>query len=109
MQARSAALAGKPAPAASDDGSAAAKRLEGETTRVRREREDNERMVKEVEESVSEFSRTIDQGLKEGQEDSTTEHERRRWEDGLGVEDQVKDFIYELQRGSRSARVRREE
>lgn len=109
MQQRSAALSGKPAPAAGDDGSAFAKRLEEETTRVRREREDNERMVKDVEESVSEFSRTIDQGLKEGQEDSSTEHERRRWDDGLGVEDEVRDFIFELQRSSRSSRIRKEE
>ena len=109
MQQRSAALSGKPVPTAGDDGSASAKRLEEETTRVRREREDNERMVKDVEESVSEFSKTIDQGLKEGQEDSSTEHERRRWDDGLGVEDEVRDFIFELQRSSRSSRVRKED
>ena len=109
MQQRSAALAGKPVPAAGDDGSASAKRLEQETMRVRREREDNERMVRDVEEGVSEFSKTIESGLKEGQEDSATEHERRRWEDGLGVEDEVKDFIFEMQRSSRSSKVRREE
>ncbi|KAF2156809.1 hypothetical protein K461DRAFT_272885 [Myriangium duriaei CBS 260.36] len=108
MQQRSAALSGKPVPAA-DDGSGASKRLEAETTRVRREREDNERMVRDVEESVTEFSKTIDSSLKEGSENSETEHQRRRWEDGLGVEDEVKDFIYELQRGSRSARIRKED
>ena len=107
MQQRSAALSGKSVPAA-DDGSAS-KRLEAETLRVRREREDNERMVKDVEESVTEFSRTIDSSLKDASEDPEREHQRRRWEDGLGVEDEVKDFIYELQRGSRSARLRKEE
>merc|ERR1711977_795993 len=35
-----------------------------------------------------------------------SEHEKRRWEDGLGVEDEVKDFIFDLQRSSKSARVR---
>lgn len=108
MQQRSAALSGKAVPAA-DDGSGAAKRLETETVRVRREREDNERMVKDVEESVTEFSKTIEASLRENSEDPEIEHQRRRWEDGLGVEDEVKDFIYELQRSSRSARVRKEE
>ena len=91
MQARSAALTGKPAPAAAsgDDGAGAAKRLEDESNRVRLEREENERMVRDVEDSVTEFSRTIESSLKEGSEDAATEHERRRWEDGLGVEDEI--------------------
>jgi hypothetical protein len=111
MQARSAALTGKPAPAAAsgDDGAGAAKRLEDESNRVRLEREENERMVRDVEDSVTEFSRTIESSLKEGSEDASTEHERRRWEDGLGVEDEVKDFIFDMQRSSRTARVRKEE
>lgn len=111
MQARSAALTGKPASAAAsgDDGAGAAKRLEDESNRVRLEREENERMVRDVEDSVTEFSRTIESSLKEGSEDASTEHERRRWEDGLGVEDEVKDFIFDMQRSSRTARVRKEE
>ncbi|KAG8622958.1 hypothetical protein KVT40_007934 [Elsinoe batatas] len=108
MQQRAAALSGKAVPKG-DDGASAAKRLEEETTRVRREREDNERMVREVEESVTDFSRTIDESLRDGQEDSSREHERRRWEDGLGVEDEVKDFIYEMQRSSRSTRLRKDD
>ncbi|CAD0022833.1 unnamed protein product [Aureobasidium pullulans] len=109
MQARSAALTGKPAPAAAsgDDGAGAAKRLEDESNRVRLEREENERMVRDVEDSVTEFSRTIESSLKEGSEDAATEHERRRWEDGLGVEDEVKDFIFDMQRSSRTARIRK--
>ncbi|KAH0348693.1 hypothetical protein KCU83_g5951, partial [Aureobasidium melanogenum] len=111
MQARSAALTGKPAPAGAsgDDGAGAAKRLEDESNRVRLEREENERMVRDVEDSVTEFSRTIEASLKEGVEDAATEHERRRWEDGLGVEDEVKDFIFDMQRSSRTARIRKDE
>jgi hypothetical protein len=111
MQARSAALTGKPAPAAAtgDDGAGAAKRLEDENNRVRLEKEENERMVREVEDSVTEFSKTIEASLKEGSEDSATEHERRRWEDGLGVEDEVKDFIFDMQRSSRTTRIRKDE
>ena len=108
MQQRSAALSGKKVDVA-DDGSAAARRLEEENKRVSREREDNENMVKDVEESVTAYSSSLEQGLKEGGESAQDEHERRRWEDGLGVEDEVKDFILELQRSSRSAKVRNEE
>ena len=108
MQQRSAALSGKKVES-SDDGSGAARRLEEENHRVSREREDNEKMVRDVEDSVTEYSRNLEQGLKEGGESASDEHERRRWEDGLGVEDEVKDFIFELQRSSRSARVRNED
>ena len=108
MQARSAALTGKPAPAADDTG-AATERLENETSRIRSERENNERMIRDVEDSVNEFSRGLESSLKEGGHDTGSEHERRRWEEALGVEDEVKDFIFDLQRSSRAARVRKEE
>ena len=85
MQQRSAALSGKKVDVG-DDGSAAAGRLEEESKRVNREREDNEGMVKDVEESVTEYSRSLESSLKEGSESASDEHERRRWEDGLGVE-----------------------
>ena len=105
MQQRSATLAGKKVEASGDDG-AAAKRLEEENINVRNEKENNERMVRDVEDSVRDFARGIEDGLKEGAKDSSSEHERRRWEDALGVEDEVRDFIYDLQRVSRTARVR---
>jgi len=108
MQARSAALTGKPVPAGDDTG-AAAERLEKESSRIRSERENNERMIRDVEDSVNEYTKGLDASLKEGGHDSTSEHERRRWEDGLGVEDEVKDFIFDLQRSSRAARVRKED
>ena len=109
MQQRSAALTGKGAPAGEDDPGAAARRLEEENSKAKTERENNERMIKDVEDSVREFSRSLEDTLAQGGEDSTSEHERRRWEDGLGVEDEVRDFIFDLQRSSRSAKVRREE
>ena len=108
MQQRSAALSGKKVEPA-DDGRGAAARLEEESKRVTREREDNEKMVRDVEESVTEYSKGLESSLKEGAESASDEHERRRWQDGLGVEDEVKDFIFDLQRSSRSARVRNEE
>jgi len=108
MQQRSAALTGKKIET-SDDDLTAPKRLEEENIRIKTERENNERMVKDVEDSVREFSQGLEDSLKDGAQDSTSEHEKRRWEDGLGVEDEVKDFIFDLQRSSRSARVRNEE
>ncbi|OAX79667.1 actin cytoskeleton-regulatory complex protein PAN1 [Emergomyces africanus] len=108
MQARAAELAGRPPPSTDDDG-AAARRLEEETASVKAERERNDAMTREVEESVKEFTRSLEDSLKDVDENSTREHERRRWEEALGVEDTIKDFIYDLQRGSRTAKVRKEE
>ncbi|KAL3707932.1 actin organization and endocytosis protein [Talaromyces marneffei ATCC 18224] len=92
MQARAAELAGRPVPTSSDDEGAATRRLEEENVKIRAERERNEAMTRD-----------------EGSENSTREHERRRWEEALGVEDTIRDFIYDLQRGSRTAKVRKED
>ncbi|KAM3069189.1 actin organization and endocytosis protein [Clarireedia jacksonii] len=108
MQQRTAALTGKKIDIGNDDLDAP-KRLEEENLKIRTEKENNERMVQDVEESVRDFSRGLEDSLKEGAENSSSEHERRRWEDGLGVEDEVKDFIFDLQRSSRSARIRTED
>ena len=105
MQQRSAALTGRKVESSNEDFNAP-KRLEEENIKIRNEKENNERMVKDVEDSVRDFSRGLEDSLKDGADDSSSEHEKRRWEDGLGVEDEVKDFIFDLQRSSRSARVR---
>jgi len=104
MQQRTAALTGKKIDVSSDLD--AEKRLEEENIKARTEKETNERMVRDVEDSVRDFAKGIEDNLKEGGQDSTTEHERRRWEDALGVEDEIRDFIFDLQRSSRAARVR---
>lgn len=109
MQQRSAALTGKTTTGNQNDIGGASRRLEEENSRIRNEKDNNERMIKDVEDSVQEFSRGLEDTLTQGSEDSTSEHERRRWEDGLGVEDEVRDFIYDLQRSSRTSKIRREE
>lgn len=109
MQQRSAALTGKGAPASEDDSGAATRRLEEENSKAKTERENNESMIKDVEDSVRDFSRGLEDTLMQDGEDASSEHEKRRWEDGLGVEDEVRDFIFDLQRSSRSAKVRSEE
>lgn len=108
MQQRSAALTGKKIEVHDDD-LAAPKRLEDENLKIRHEKENNERMVKDVEDSVQEFARGLEDNIKDGAQDSTSEHEKRRWEDGLGVEDEVKDFIFDLQRSSRASKVRNDD
>lgn len=105
MQQRTAALTGKKIDVGTEDLDGP-KRLEEESIKVRTEKENNERMVRDVEDSVREFSQGIEDNLKEGGQSSGTEHEKRRWEDALGVEDEVRDFIYDLQRASRTARIR---
>ncbi|KAK8048486.1 hypothetical protein PG994_010216 [Apiospora phragmitis] len=70
------------------------------------EKDNNERMVRDVEDSVRDFAKGIEDTLKEGGKSSANEHETRRWNDALGVEDEVRDFIFDLQRDSRAARIR---
>ncbi|KAH7632089.1 hypothetical protein B0T09DRAFT_382176 [Sordaria sp. MPI-SDFR-AT-0083] len=105
MQQRTAALMGKKIDIGDDDADAP-KRLEEENIKIKTEKENNERMVRDVEDSVREFAKGIEDNLQEGARDSTSEHEKRRWEDALGVEDEVRDFIFDLQRESRAARIR---
>lgn len=105
MQQRTAALTGKKVDIGGDDLDAP-KRLEEESIKARTEKENNERMVRDVEDSVREFARGIEDNLKEGGQTSANEHEKRRWEDALGVEDEVRDFIFDLQRSSRATRIR---
>ncbi|KAI0597633.1 hypothetical protein F4775DRAFT_593102 [Biscogniauxia sp. FL1348] len=105
MQQRTAALTGKKVDVGNDD-SDAPKRLEEENLKIRTEKENNERMVRDVEDSVRDFARGIEDSLKDGGQSSANEHEKRRWEDALGVEDEVRDFIFDLQRSSRAARIR---
>ena len=108
MQARAAELAGRPAPAADDEG-ATQRRLQEETSKVRSEQDRNEAMTRDVEDSVKDFVSSLEDGLREVAGSETQEHERRRWEEGLGVEDEVKELIYDLQRQSRTAKVRKDE
>lgn len=108
MQARAAELSGRPAPASADDDGAAARRLEAESSSVKADRERNDTMTRDVEDSVKEFARSLEDSLKDQGEGSAREHERRRWEDALGVEDVIRDFIYDLKRSARTAHVRKE-
>ena len=109
MQQRSAALSGKSTSAdGADDSAAATKRFEEESSRVKQEKDNYDRMVRDVEESVTTYSNGVEGSLKDGVNEQD-DHERRRWQDALGVEDEVRDFIFDLQRSSRAAQTRRED
>lgn len=111
MQQRLAALTGKPAASTGDDHEAASRRLAEETQKIKSEQEANDRMTRDVEESVGEFQKGLESSLKSTPAESggISEHERRRWEEALGVEDEVKEFIFDLQRQSHSAKIKQEE
>ncbi|CAD6499842.1 BgTH12-03948 [Blumeria graminis f. sp. triticale] len=108
MQQRSAALTGKKLPLSSDDFDAP-NRLEEEKSKISSEKDNNERMVRDVEDSVREFSQSLQESLSKDTQDNRNEYDRSKWEEGLGVEDEVKDFILELGRSNRTARFRAEE
>jgi hypothetical protein len=109
MEARAAELAGRPPPASADDDGQAARRLEAESANAKAERDRNDTMTRDVEESVRDFTRSLEDSLREEGQNSTRDHEKRRWEDALGVEDITRDFIYDLSRNSRTAHIRKEE
>ena len=109
MQQRSAALTGKAYSVPADEISAAAERLEQESAKIQSERDSNERMIREVEDSVASYGKGVEDRLKQNSGSSTVEHERRRWDDGLGVEEEVRDFIFDLQRDSQAAKASRNE
>lgn len=111
MQQRLAALTGKPVAPSGDDDEASSRRLVEETQKVNSEKERNERMTRDVEEVLNDFKKSLEDSLREipGESSAATDHERRRWDEALGVEDEVKEFIFDLQRQSRAAKTRREE
>ncbi|KAK9468227.1 hypothetical protein V1512DRAFT_274481 [Lipomyces arxii] len=100
LQARMAALTGKPAPAGADgadDMHGAEIRLAEETNAVRLEKEQNEKMIRDVEESVRAVQESIESVLRESRQDFKAEREKQLFEEGIGAEDEVKELILELQ------------
>ncbi|KAJ5936362.1 hypothetical protein N7454_004997 [Penicillium verhagenii] len=109
MQARAAELAGRPVPSTEEDNGESARRMESERANANAEKERNDTMTRDVEESVRDFARSLEDSLRDEGDNSTRSHEKRRWEDALGVEDIIRDFIYDLGRNSRTAHIRKED
>ncbi|BFZ57822.1 actin organization and endocytosis protein [Savitreella phatthalungensis] len=108
MEARMAALTGKPAPKANeDDFEAATRRQQEKLAELNKTRENNEQMIKDIEESAESLRADIETALGAVAASTRGEHERRRWQDAVGVEPEVRDFIRELNRGSSSTNTGR--
>lgn len=101
MAARTAALTGKQAPKVDDgDVEAAARRQADKVAELTKLRENNEQMIRDIEESAESIRTDIESALSATRAVMASEHERRRWNDGVGVEPEVKDLIHELNKSS---------
>ncbi|KAK9446746.1 uncharacterized protein V1518DRAFT_398113 [Limtongia smithiae] len=102
LQARMAALTGNSAAAGAaanaDDEHGAELRLAEESNKVAAEKDQNEKMIHDVEEGVRVVQHSLESSLRESRTDMKVERERQMFEDGVGTEDEVKDLILELQR-----------
>ncbi|RPA85238.1 hypothetical protein BJ508DRAFT_5812 [Ascobolus immersus RN42] len=97
LQARMAALTGKGAP---NDAEAEA-RLREETEKINREKEQNESLSREVEEIVNDLGKSLSSTINNLPGGSTIDPEQRaKWEQGHGIEGEVKSFVAELQRSA---------
>uniref|UniRef100_A0A060SZL0 Actin cytoskeleton-regulatory complex protein PAN1 n=1 Tax=Blastobotrys adeninivorans TaxID=409370 RepID=A0A060SZL0_BLAAD len=98
MKARMAALTGKPVESEGTGFEAfeAALVQERETANAGRVR--NDQIFKEIEESVNQLKDGLERSLRESPQEANQDRDRSRWEEAIGVEDEVKDFIFELRR-----------
>lgn len=98
MKARMAALTGKPVESEGSGFEAfeAALVQERETANAGRVR--NDQIFKEIEESVNQLKDGLERSLRESPQEANQDRDRSRWEEAIGVEDEVKDFIFELRR-----------
>lgn len=104
MAARTAALTGKPAPSSNEDDLEAATRRQAEkAAEFTKTREGNEQMIRDIEESAESLRKDIESALGSSHAISVSEHERRRWDDAVGVEPEVRDFIRDLNHGRASS------
>lgn len=106
LQSRMAMLTGKPADAGinADDEHGAELRVAEESTKVYNEKEQNEKMIRDVEEGVRAVQESIEGMLRESRADFKITRERQMFEEGVGTEDEVRDLIVELNRRSRSVK-----
>jgi actin cytoskeleton-regulatory complex protein PAN1 len=97
LQARMAALTGKGAP---NDAEAEA-RLQEETNKINQEKEQNESLSREVEEIVNDLGKSLFATINNLPGGSSLDPEQRaKWEQGQGIEGEVKSFVAELQRSA---------
>ncbi|KAB8285098.1 actin cytoskeleton-regulatory complex protein PAN1 [Yarrowia lipolytica] len=105
LQARMAALTGKGTATGADASEEEdyEHRLLTHTSEVERSKAQNYEMIHDIEDSVKSLQRDLSSKLRETQEEVSEDRQRRRWEEAVGVEDDVRQFIYSL-RSTRSSR-----
>ncbi|KAF5094836.1 hypothetical protein D0Z00_003379 [Geotrichum galactomycetum] len=97
LKARMASLTGQSAPDANTLADFETKFIE-ESEKVRKDHDRIEQTVKDIEDSSEQISRELESSLRETRDDIHNERNKSRWEEAIGVEDDVKDFIYSLRR-----------
>ncbi|CAG8555372.1 11309_t:CDS:10, partial [Ambispora gerdemannii] len=109
LQARLAAITGKPISSISDSASnpGAARRLEEETIKVNADKANREHRISDIEQTISRLQDTIIRISRERDDVESklqldgfrlSKEDRNKWEDGIGVNDEVRRFIEELNR-----------
>ena len=97
LKARMASLTGQSAPDANTLADFETKFIE-ESEKVRKDHDRVEQTVRDIEDSAEQISRELESSLRETRDDIHNERNKSRWEEAIGVEDDVKDFIYSLRR-----------
>lgn len=106
MAARTAALTGK-ALSSTDDNQveAASQRQAKKVDELSRTREGNEQMIRDIEESAQSLQADIKSALNASRAVAASEHERRRWNDAVGVEPEVRDLIKDLKQHKSASQI----
>lgn len=97
LKARMASLTGKAAPDANSFEDFESKYME-ESEKVKKERQQVEQTMVDIEDSSDQISKELESSLRDSRDDIHNERDKNRWEEAIGVEDIVKDFIYSLRR-----------
>ncbi|KAF5095421.1 hypothetical protein D0Z03_001837 [Geotrichum reessii] len=107
LKARMASLTGKASSDTVYDFEAFENSFNAEIDRLTREKETIETTMRDIEESSAQISREVEASLRGGSynEETNPDREYNRFEEAIGVEDDVKDLIYSLQRFKPAAPV----
>ncbi|CAG8557077.1 1263_t:CDS:10 [Ambispora leptoticha] len=109
LQARLAAITGKPVSNISDSASnpGAARRLDEEMIKVNADKANKENRISDIEQTISRLQDSIIRISRERDDVESTlqldgfrfsKEDRKKWEDGIGINDEVRRFIEELNR-----------
>lgn len=69
-----------------------------QSDKINSEKDRNIQMFSDIEQSVDSIRKDLESSLRESSQDVENDRNVRRWDEAIGVVDEVKDFIYELRR-----------